>query len=83
MQCRSCGATIKLLPTWGGWRNSPPKMMPLDSEPVEDGNVVIEPADGAIPPRARTLKKGEVPPDGTLRYKSHFATCPEAKRWRR
>jgi hypothetical protein len=73
-----------MLPTMGGWRYSPPKMMPLDVEPVPDGNVVIEPADGAIPPRARTLKKGEADtlPEGTLRYKSHFATCPQAGNWR-
>lgn len=81
--CRSCGAPIRLLVTEAGWRSSPPKMMPIDVEPVEDGNVVIIPANGAIPARAKVLKKGQEPPPGALRYKSHFATCPDAGKWRR
>jgi hypothetical protein len=74
-----------MLATYGGWRYSPPKMMPLDPDPVENGNVVIEPPDGAIPARARVLKKGEAEnlPEGTLRYRSHFATCSEADKFRR
>lgn len=81
----SCGAEILLIPTFSGWGLSPPKMMPLDVEPNPDGNVVIEPAEGAIPPRARVLKRGQaqsLPPD-RLRYMPHFATCPDVKSYRR
>lgn len=81
----SCGAEILLLPTFSGWGLSPPKMMPLDVEPHPHGNVVIEPAEGAIPPRARVLKKGQeqgLAPD-RKRYMTHFATCPRAASYRR
>lgn len=82
-ECRACGAPIKMVTTEAGWRAAPPKLMPIDVEPVEDGNVVILPASGAIPPRAKVLKKGQDAPPGALRYRSHFATCPEAGRFRR
>lgn len=82
-KCRACGAQIKMIPTEAGWQSAKPRIMPIDAEPVADGNVVIIPADGAIPPRAKVLKKGEEPPAGALRYVSHFGTCPEAKQFRK
>lgn len=45
--------------------------MPLDAEPVPDGNIWLD-HEGF----ARYLKKGEVPPEGALRYVSHFSSCP-------
>jgi len=76
-----------MLPTEKGWTLSPPTLMPLDREPVENGNCTIIPAtpDG-IPPRVHVLKKAEIEagvPEGTLRYMTHFVTCPEAGRFRR
>lgn len=48
--------------------------MPLDEKPVADGNVVL------IDGRAHVLSSM----DGHYtRYKSHFATCPQAASWRR
>jgi hypothetical protein len=87
-RCSSCGAHI----WWGRTVNH--KRMPLDAQPVEDGNVVVDqdvntlialaedqPA-GAPVPAVRVLKKGEVPGD-VPRYTSHFATCANADRHRR
>ncbi len=64
--CRSCNAAILWVETVNG------RKMPLDPEPVADGNMVVEP-DG----RMRTVKKADANaiPFETPRYKSHFATC--------
>jgi hypothetical protein len=69
--CRSCGEPVR----WVEIRKSG-KKMPLDVDPVSNGNVVIE-ADGraAVLP-ALANYQGE-------KYVTHFDTCPEAKRWRR
>lgn len=71
-KCRSCGKTIWWLTTTAG------NTMPVDPEEVPDGNIVL--VDG----KAHTLRgdlfeeKHEGP-----RYKSHFATCPQAAQHRR
>lgn len=52
--------------------------MPIDPEPVPNGNLVFTGARSV-----RVLKKGEVVPEGTARYVSHFGTCPRAKNFRR
>jgi len=69
--CRSCHAPVRhvVMATSG-------KTMPIDVEPVSDGNVVVDEA-GA----ARVLGKDEAH-DGP-RFKSHFASCPQAGAWRR
>jgi hypothetical protein len=64
-KCRSCGAEIKWVVMSGG------KRMPLDAEPCDDGNVV-EGDDGRYAV-AVSIRKSDRP-----RYKSHFATCPNA-----
>lgn len=49
------------------------KQIPLDAEPVPDGNIAL--VDGVATP----IPKGaeiDVP-----RFKSHFATCPFARRF--
>ena len=61
--CRSCGAAIVWAKTTTG------KSMPLDAEPVPDGNIV--------------LHEGVAYVTGTGDRKSHFATCPNAARHRR
>lgn len=72
-KCKSCEAPI----VWG--RNvKTGKGVPLDPEPVEDGNLL----------KVGTNEQGEimvqfvgreadVPPGGE-RFKTHFATCPDA-----
>lgn len=70
--CRSCGAPIAWATTTNG------KPMPLDPDPVPNGNVVIG-IDGVAMVFART---GQVP-KGFDRFRSHFATCPEAAKFRR
>lgn len=69
-RCRSCPATVRwVLTAATGAR------MPLDPDPVEDGNVVLDWVNGSVV--ARVLRKGETH-DGP-RYVSHFATCPARK----
>lgn len=63
--CKRCPAQILWVASRGG------KAMPLDAEPVPDGNIWLD-HEGF----ARYLKKGEVPPEGALRYVSHFSSCP-------
>lgn len=77
-KCRSCGAAV-------AWVITAPKgkRMPIDPEPVADGNIILQlgAVNSQVPPLATTLAKGastELP-----RYKSHFATCPNAKQHRK
>lgn len=67
--CRSCGAEILWSETMTG------KKIPLDPEQVLGGNIVLE-AEGAL---ARIVK----PEPGVKRYRSHFASCPQAEQHRR
>lgn len=52
------------------------KLIPLDVEPVVDGNVVLQTVSGELEAVVDPL--GDPP-----RYKSHFVTCPNAKQHRR
>lgn len=70
--CLSCGARM----IWV--RGGKGHWMPVDAEPVSDGNlelikndrlVIAAPINPLFPPEKR--------------YKSHFATCPDADGWRR
>lgn len=65
--CKSCGAPILWRVTEGG------KSIPLDVEPSDDGNLVLF-GTGAHP--LPKLWTGD-------RYKSHFATCPNADQHRK
>lgn len=69
-RCAKCRAAIRFERTVND------KLMPLDVDPVLDGNVVIR--EGVV----RVLKEGELPAAGELRYVSHFKSCtaPEAFR---
>lgn len=78
--CRSCRAAIIFVPTKSG------KRMPIDPEPYDDGNVVLRvPAGmmGSGEKVAHLLADTEAPLEGELRFRSHFASCPNAKRHRR
>ena len=67
-RCRSCGAVMEWAKTQAG------KVMPIDAEPSENGNLVYAQA-GVV----RFAK----PDDPGPRFTSHFATCPDAKQFRR
>jgi hypothetical protein len=75
--CRSCGAAIRWATTASG------KRMPLDRDPVDDGNLALIIDVGldvvAVPvaPRQALLD------DDGRRFVSHYATCPDAEQWRR
>lgn len=69
--CKSCRAEILWARTYSD------KMMPLDAEPCPDGNIYLE--NGC----AVTIYQSKQPPAGTALYKSHFVTCPHAKRHRK
>jgi hypothetical protein len=78
--CRSCDAPVLWVETSAG------RKMPLDPEPVEDGNVVITAeAPLGLRTEAVVLTKADlaqIHPD-RLRYRSHFSTCPHADQHRR
>jgi hypothetical protein len=67
-RCRTCSAAIIWVRT-----HAKGKPMPLDAEPVADGNVELT-EHGAV-----VHGQPELAPTGP-RYKPHFATCPN---WRR
>jgi hypothetical protein len=73
--CRSCGADIEWVVSDHG------KRIPLDPTPVVGGNIEIDLPENveSDPPRARYV----TPSETVARYQSHFATCPDAKTWRR
>lgn len=83
-ECKSCHAAIR----WG--RTTQGKGVPLDPEPVSDGNLVLDTEVGMtlvdgdplseLP--VRHLRRGEQAPVGVPRYRSHFVTCPDADSWR-
>lgn len=70
-QCRSCSAPIIWIKT-----SATGKPMPLDRDPVPDGNVVIR--DGLA-----VVLTAEESPDTTRRFLSHFSTCPDGKAHRK
>jgi hypothetical protein len=75
-KCRSCGARILWAETVKGRR------IPLDAEPADGGNMVLEQRGHHRAPLATVLTGGAAPNDKP-RYKSHFATCPNAQQHRR
>lgn len=68
--CRSCGAPVIFATTANG------TSMPLDAVPYLGGNVRL--VDGW---RAEVV--GPLEAMDVELYGSHFATCPQAKEWRR
>jgi hypothetical protein len=74
-RCSSCKAEIV-------WAWSGKKPMPIDADPVLDGNVELANPEGdeLI---AKVWGTAHVWPDDMPRYRSHFATCPDAERYRR
>lgn len=72
-KCRSCGAPIRWVKTQASAN------MPLNLEPCEDGNIVIASNGEAIVVGTKPAYLRRPLP----RYKSHFATCPNAAEHRR
>jgi len=70
-RCRACQAVIR-------WAKSDKtgKPIPMDPEPVADGNIVVNRLGVA-----HVLHKGEEATVPT--YVSHFATCPKRDQFRR
>jgi hypothetical protein len=78
-KCRSCGAAILWAETPAGRR------MPLDEKPTTAGNILLG-LRHERPPIALYQTEQQLEPlraEGELLYVSHFATCKDAKRWRK
>lgn len=67
-KCRSCEAEVLWVTMESGRR------MPVNPEPMEGGNLQLDPEQEY----ARVRTDGEGP-----RYVTHYATCPQAKIWRK
>lgn len=76
--CKSCRTPIQWVITA---KNGSP--MPLDPDPCPDGNYVFTAEDAEEGP-VRALSAEELAGPATrYRYKSHFATCPQSRTWRK
>ena len=75
-KCKSCGATIIWIPTESG-KNIPCDPKPIPYKEDSSGSLTLVTNDGRVI-RARM----DITSDA-LGYVSHFATCPDAKSWRR
>lgn len=75
-KCGSCGAEI----IWSITQTN--KRMPVNATPTQHGNIYLVHRGDSTPPLAVHAKfsrpVGEVP-----KYKSHFATCPNASKHRK
>lgn len=69
-RCRSCGADV-----WWLEHVRTGRRAPIDVEPNAAGNVVVSLEDEQY----RLAVPGD--PQGE-RHSNHFATCPDAERWR-
>lgn len=77
--CVSCKAPIFWAIVRGVKRGSKP--MPVDFEPVENGNLRMVKAESpVVMTMSMQLELGEV--DDGVRYVTHFVTCPDADNWR-
>lgn len=79
-ECRSCAASI----LWCLGSNG--KSMPVDIEPVPEGNVMIVPDWKTGELRATVLAKKKLEAArlaGAQLHLAHFVSCPQAGDWRR
>lgn len=77
-ECRSCHAPVRWCITAANG-----KRMPIDPEPVPDGNVWIVRIEGGMPVVGVALSAAGVPPTEALRYQSHFVSCEDRDTWRK
>lgn len=78
VRCRSCQQPIRWATTPAG------RVMPLDLDPHPDGNVRLGWVGGeqlALVLAGAELEAARIDDPRAL-YRSHFATCPDADRWR-
>lgn len=75
-RCRSCRRGIR----WAFTANG--KRMPLDADPHPDGNVVLEDGDSGQP-IAVVCAPGDPWLAAGPTYMPHWASCPQAKSWKR
>jgi hypothetical protein len=73
--CRSCRAPIFFARILASG-----KPVPIDPEPVADGNLVLVDPEGQC---VNVLTPAEVPSYAGAKFQTHFRTCPDAKGWRR
>jgi hypothetical protein len=86
-RCRSCNAELIWATTEKG------KQIPLDAEPGADGNIRLEERSYPVYGRGPLVREEIVltavpaPYEGEERqgdrYLAHFATCKDAKKWRK
>lgn len=74
--CRGCDAEIVWATTELG------KPIPVDVEPVADGNLALRLLPGLDAPVAHVLGPDEQQGDDA-RFQAHFASCPKADTFRR
>jgi hypothetical protein len=72
-KCRSCGAPVVWCKTADG------KRMPVDAGPTPDGNLIVFAASGEV----RSVAAADRPTFAGQLHKSHFASCPQAGKWRK
>ncbi len=72
-RCRSCSAPIFFAKTCTG------KNAPIDWTPRPDGNLQVM----CVDELAWILNKDEDDQANVDHFVSHFATCPQAKKWRK
>ena len=75
--CRSCSALV----LWVEWPSSG-KKMPIDVSKYDDGSVVVNMVGGEYG-KLTVEKYDAARHEGRNRYKSHFATCPNASAHRK
>jgi len=76
--CRSCGSPIRWCITAANR-----KRMPVDVDPVDDGNIWIDHTEQGTPIIQVALNASGVPASVPLRYQSHYVSCPQADAWRK
>ncbi len=70
--CSSCGASIVWAVTEKG------KPIPIDAEPVAEGNVYLRGADDPRNPPVASMAFTKQPASAAGPYVTHFVTCPNA-----
>lgn len=76
--CRSCKAPIRWCVT-----DATGKRMPIDPEPVADGNIWVIRHEDGMPVIGVALTRDGVPASEPFAYVSHFVNCPDRDSWRK
>lgn len=79
-QCRSSNCRADVV--WA-INDATGKKVILDAEPVAGGNIVQTQLIPGGELHVRHLTRGEDPPAMAPRYQSHFASCPDADKFRK